>query len=182
MGANLPLGDQSPTTTLRLACSALCDAGLSTLNFSKFYATPCFPAGAGPDYVNVAAAGPIPVGWDAARTLALLHLIEDNFGRKREQRWGMRTLDLDLVAFGATVLPDVATQTCWRNLDPVKQRTQTPNQLILPHPRLQDRAFFLVPLVDVAPDWRHPLLGLTILEMLAAIPASDHDQIVPLAV
>lgn len=177
LGANLPNGDQTALATLQRAALALGSSGL-TLNFSAFYATPCFPQGAGPDYVNAAAAGPVPAGWDAARLLALLHRIEDDFGRKREQRWGMRTLDLDLLAFGDAVLPDAATQTRWRHLDPETQRSAAPDRLILPHPRLQDRAFVLVPLADVAPDWRHPLLGLTTLEMLAALPAADRDQVV----
>ncbi|AWB49484.1 2-amino-4-hydroxy-6-hydroxymethyldihydropteridine diphosphokinase [Gemmobacter aquarius] len=179
LGANLPIGDQTALATLQRAAHALGSSGL-TLNFSTFYATPCFPQGAGPDYVNAAAAGPIPQGWDAARVLALLHRIEDDFGRKRDQRWGMRTLDLDLVAFGNSVLPDAATQTRWRDLDPEAQRSMAPDRLILPHPRLQDRAFVLVPLADVAPDWRHPLLGQTTLEMLAALPATDRDQVVPI--
>ncbi len=179
-GANLPNGDQSAITTLRAACSALRDSGFSALSLSHIYATPCFPAGAGPDYVNAAAACPVPAGWDAARVLALLHRIEDDFGRKRDQRWGMRTLDLDLLAFGDAVLPDAATQTRWRTLDPETQRSAAPDQLILPHPRLQDRAFVLVPLADVAPDWRHPLLGLTTCEMLAALPETDREQVVRL--
>lgn len=179
IGANLPIGPQPALATLQRAAQALGSAGLC-LTFSKYYATPCFPAGAGPDYVNAAAAGPIPEGWDAARVLALLHRIEDDFGRKREQRWGMRTLDLDLVAFGDSVLPDAATQTRWRTLDAATQASAAPDRLILPHPRLQDRAFVLVPLADVAPDWRHPLLGLTTLEMLAALPAADREQVVPI--
>lgn len=180
IGGNLPSGDHSPQTSIRLACSAMVAAGLDGLRVSPLYATPCFPAGAGPDYVNAAASAPIPSGWDADRVLGVLHRIEDDFGRQRVKRWGGRTLDLDLLAFGNTVLPDRETQTRWRNLDPALQRTETPDRLILPHPRLQDRAFVLVPLADVAPDWRHPLLGLTTLEMLAALPAADRDQVVPL--
>jgi 2-amino-4-hydroxy-6-hydroxymethyldihydropteridine diphosphokinase len=46
---------------------------------------------------------------------------------------------------------------------------------------MQDRAFVLVPLLDVAPDWRHPVLGRTIAEMCAEIPAADRDSVVKLA-
>jgi 2-amino-4-hydroxy-6-hydroxymethyldihydropteridine diphosphokinase len=57
------------------------------------------------------------------------------------------------------------------------QATQVPDGLILPHPRLQDRAFVLVPLADVAPDWCHPVLGRTVREMLAALPEADRRAV-----
>lgn len=180
LGANMPHGDLSLAQTILSACSALSEAGLDTLSFSKLYATPCFPAAAGPDYINAAAAGPVPPGWDADRVLATLHRIEARFGRERTQRWGMRTLDLDLIAFGNTVRPDADTQTRWRDLAPDLQRSQTPDTLILPHPRLQDRAFVLVPLCDVAPDWPHPLLGLTPRQMLAALPEGARAEVIRL--
>ena len=70
LGANLPHGDNPPQTTLIKAISALEQAGLTGVSVSRFYATPCFPAGAGPDYVNAALTAPCPAGWDAARVLA----------------------------------------------------------------------------------------------------------------
>ncbi len=92
----------------------------------------------------------------------------------------MRTLDIDLLAMGDSVLPDTKTQDSWRALAPEAQIRTTPDQLILPHPRLQDRAFVLVPLADVAPDWVHPRTGLTVLQMLDALPAADREAVKPL--
>jgi len=181
LGGNMPNAGRSPLETLHAALADLSTAGLGPLQPSRIYTTPCFPAGAGPDYVNAAAAAPLPPGLGPQDVLALLHRIEAAHGRTRETRWGMRTLDLDLLAFGQTVLPDAAMQTRWRNLDPALQRRETPDRLILPHPRLQDRAFVLIPLLDVAPDWTHPLTGQTVAQMAAALSPEDRAEIRPLA-
>jgi 2-amino-4-hydroxy-6-hydroxymethyldihydropteridine diphosphokinase len=179
-GANLPFESALPMQTIAAASKSLAEEGLVLLALSPLYATPCFPAGAGPDYVNAAGVIDVPADLDAVSVLQRLHHIEDHFGRKREQRWGMRTLDIDLLALGDSVEPDAATQDAWRDLPPEAQRREAPDRLILPHPRLQDRAFVLVPLADVAPDWVHPRTGLSVRQMLEALPAEDRDAVKPL--
>ena len=180
LGANLPFDDRSPLDTLRSAINTFPKVNLAMPSVSRFFATPCFPPGAGPDYVNAAALLQVEPQVTAMELLSRLHQVEAMFGRERKQRWGMRTLDIDLLALGDLVLPDVATQTKWRNLDPTLQAHETPADLILPHPRLQDRAFVLVPLAEVAPDWCHPLLNLTVAQMVAALPAVDLTEMRPL--
>lgn len=180
LGANLPFGGESPAETLRQALQAIAKEGLTVLAVSPFYATPCFPAGSGPDYVNAAAVLAGNDESDATSLLAILHAVENQFGRVRNKRWGMRTLDLDLLALGDSVMPDPATQDSWRLLPAEAQVRATPDQLILPHPRLQDRAFVLVPLADVAPDWVHPRTGASVAEMLAALPEADRAAVKPL--
>ena len=177
-GANLPCDGAAPEATIVAALAALEQAGLTVEAFSGLFRTPCFPAGAGPDYVNAAAAISGPVLDDVAATLALLHRIEADFGRTRATRWGMRTLDMDLLAVGDSVWPDAETQDHWRMLPPDAQAKEAPVQLILPHPRMQDRAFVLVPLAQVAPDWVHPRLGLTVLAMLEALPLADRAEVI----
>jgi 2-amino-4-hydroxy-6-hydroxymethyldihydropteridine diphosphokinase len=172
-GANLRAGDMLPAETISAAYGWLSGHGVTGLRMSALYATPSFPAGSGPEYVNAAAVVTLRNDWDAVAFLALLHKAEAAFGRERGSRWAGRTLDIDLLAWGDSVLPDAATQSRWRNLPATAQRETTPAELILPHPRLQDRAFVLVPLADVAPDWRHPLLGLTVRQMLAALDPAD---------
>ena len=109
-----------------------------------------------------------------------LHAIEARFGRERVQRWGPRTLDLDLLAIGDMCCPMRRRRTTGAICRPRAQAVQAPVDLILPHPRLQDRAFVLVPLADVAPDWRHPRLGLTVLEMLNRLELAEIAAVTPL--
>jgi 2-amino-4-hydroxy-6-hydroxymethyldihydropteridine diphosphokinase len=179
-GANLPFDGRAPAETVLKAVEALSEEGVTLLRLSRLFATPCFPAGAGPDYVNAAAVFQGRGEDDLASTMARLHAVEARFGRERLQRWGMRTLDIDLLAVGDSVLPDAATQDRWRLMPAEAQIGATPDRLILPHPRVQDRAFVLVPLAEVAPDWVHPRTGLTVLEMLDALPAADREAVKPL--
>ncbi len=108
LGGNLSTDSGPPEATLQ---AAIGEIGLEigpVLAASRLFNTPCFPAGAGPDYVNAA----IRIATDALPEdiLGRLHAIEARHGRARIQRWGMRTLDLDLLAVGDLVLPDAATQ------------------------------------------------------------------------
>lgn len=178
LGANLSFDQTPPALTLRNAIQELARQGLIATAESRFYSTPCFPPGAGPDYVNAAIS--INGNLSEVDVLAVLHSVEELFGRQREQRWGMRTLDLDLICHGERVLPSLKEFESWRCLAPETQAKTAPSELILPHPRLQDRAFVLVPMADVAPDWRHPVLGKTVVEMLADLPPEDVAEVKPL--
>lgn len=178
LGGNLASSAGCPAVTLGKAIAAMPHAGLAIRAVSRFFATPCFPAGAGPDYVNAAVR--ISCALEPAGLLRTLHELERGFGRARAQRWGMRTLDLDILAIGSQILPDVDTQVKWQTLPPGAQKEAVPAQLILPHPRLQDRAFVLVPMTDIAPDWRHPVLHRTARQLCAALPRGEIDAVRPL--
>jgi 2-amino-4-hydroxy-6-hydroxymethyldihydropteridine diphosphokinase len=177
LGGNQQSQVGDPDITLRKAIESVSDKGAVIRAVSPFYNTPCFPAGAGPDYVNAVMC--LEADWSPEQTLAHLHAVEQTFGRQRDTRWGQRTLDLDLLAIDAKVAPDLTTFDAWYSLDVEVQKIKAPDTLILPHPRMQDRAFVLVPMADVAPEWRHPVLGKTVLEMLAALPASLKDEVKP---
>ncbi|MFC0279555.1 2-amino-4-hydroxy-6-hydroxymethyldihydropteridine diphosphokinase [Falsigemmobacter intermedius] len=184
-GANLPVkpgkngpgasAPEGPCGTISRVAGQLESSGFKGLIASPVYRTPAFPAGSGPDYANAA----FSALWSGSATeaLAALHAIEAEAGRERLTRWGARTLDLDLIAVDNAVLPDRAGFDTWLNLPAADQIRRSPDQLILPHPRLQDRAFVLVPVADVAPDWRHPVLGRTIRELCDALPATERAEV-----
>ena len=177
LGSNQQAAEASPQLIVEQAIDALRGRGLVIRKISRFYQTPCFPVGAGPDYVNAACL--LETTWSPSEVIEKLHAIEQEFGRKRIQRWGQRTLDLDLIAVEDVVCPSLKTHDKWRNLDLTTQKSEAPTELIVPHPRVQDRAFVLIPMMDIAPDWVHPILDLSMSEMLDALPSSEKVDVIP---
>ncbi|WP_420863918.1 2-amino-4-hydroxy-6-hydroxymethyldihydropteridine diphosphokinase [Algirhabdus cladophorae] len=171
LGSNLGVDDQDSVQTVVSAMAVLGNVLGETLVKSPIYRTPCFPAGRGPDFANAVVA--CQTNLSAADMLAGLHRIEADFGRTRAARWDARSLDLDLLALGAQVQPNRTEFEHWHDLSLEAQQARVPADLILPHPRLQDRAFVLVPFAQVAPEWHHPVLGVTVAQMLAALPVDE---------
>jgi len=175
IGCNLPAQGSTAISYVAESSVALVASIGKLYLSSKYYRTPAFPAGSDPDFVNAVVA--VETDLSPAEILAHLHAVEEDFGRERTVRWGARSLDLDLICMGARVLPNATTQTEWRNLTLADQMTKAPTELILPHPRLQDRSFVLVPMAEILPDWRHPLLGLTTAQMRDARPEAERAEI-----
>jgi 2-amino-4-hydroxy-6-hydroxymethyldihydropteridine diphosphokinase len=168
LGANAGGSVAANARAVARAARRLSDRFGGRMRLSPLYATPAWPPGSGPDFVNAAAAIVSPLGPEAM--LDRLHAVEALHGRVRTLRWGARRLDLDLLATGGLVRPDRGVQAWWRLLDPATQRAEAPDRLILPHPRLADRAFVLIPLAAVAPGWRHPITGRRVADMAASLP------------
>lgn len=173
LGANMSSLAGPPGLSIRFALQLINrHRGLTLGSASRIYRTPAHPPGSGPDYANACAT--LRTTLAAPALLEALHEIEAQMGRRRDGgRWAARGIDIDLLAMGEQVAPDAAVQDQWRALAPDQQQVLTPDGLILPHPRLQDRAFVLVPLAEIAPGWRHPRTGKTVADMLAALPADD---------
>ncbi|WP_348984598.1 2-amino-4-hydroxy-6-hydroxymethyldihydropteridine diphosphokinase [Aliiroseovarius sp. S2029] len=177
LGSNATSSLRESAKIIHDAVEQLAALGLRITRKSRYYSTPCFPAGAGPDFVNAV------VGIDSdlppADILAVLHEVEEAFGRERPSRWAPRTLDLDLLACGDQILPDIFILKRWMTLPLAEQMKQAPDQLILPHPRLHERAFVLIPLADVAPQWRHPITQMTVKQMVDELPDADKKGVLP---
>lgn len=110
-----------------------------------------------PDYLNGCAI--LQTQMSPPQLLETLLGIETKFGRLRLERWGPRTLDLDLLLFDEIIL-------------------DTPT-LQLPHPRMRERAFVLVPLAEIAPAWIEPVSGMAIAELLRTVDCSGIRRLMP---
>ncbi|MGE3333977.1 MAG: 2-amino-4-hydroxy-6-hydroxymethyldihydropteridine diphosphokinase [Rhodospirillaceae bacterium] len=148
VGANLPSAAGTPLQTCEAALVHLGRLGVVVAERSPWYETAPIPVSDQPWFVNGVAR--VETALSPAGLLAALHLTEAAFGRLRTSPNAARTLDLDLLAYGDAVR---------MHADP-----------ILPHPRLQERAFVLFPLRDLAPTWRHPVLGETAENLAARLP------------
>jgi 2-amino-4-hydroxy-6-hydroxymethyldihydropteridine diphosphokinase len=161
LGANLSGPWGGPEEGLVHALGQFPSYGLHLDAFSAIYRTPAVTPYAQPDFMNAVAR--VSCAFSPDELLAQLHRIEAAFGRVRGQRWQERTLDLDLLDFDGLVWPENGS-----------------NHLVLPHPRLSVRGFVLVPLAELAPDWRHPISGETAKEMLKSLPIGEKQGIVRL--
>ena len=163
LGSNKNLGPLKPLDILKKAIAELKQSEISLVSLSRFFESPAYPEGKEPNFVNCAIK--IQVKCSPQEILQKLHKTEKNFNRKRDIRWGARTLDLDLLAQDGQIFPNEKIFREWYNLPMVEQMKKSPNNLILPHPRIQDRAFVLLPLLDIDPNWIHPILRKTALQM-----------------
>ncbi len=151
LGSNL--GDS--LATLKAALEILDNSpGIAVKSTSSWYKTaPVGPPQ--PDYINGCAI--LEVQLEPQRLLETLLAIELTFGRVRREPWGPRIIDLDLILFEDLIL-------------------KTPT-LELPHPRMQERAFVLVPLAEIAPNWIEPITEKAIAQLLENIDTTGVEII-----
>jgi 2-amino-4-hydroxy-6-hydroxymethyldihydropteridine diphosphokinase len=150
LGANL--GDRLDAIQ---RAQVLLTSACGPLQSSPIYETAPWGDANQPPYLNAVVAGMTSLG-----PLALLQRckeFERELGRKESRRWGPRAIDIDLLAYGSA----------WLRV----------SGLEIPHPRLHQRAFVLVPLTDLNPHWRHPLLDLSAADLLKRLPAAETEGI-----
>ena len=178
LGANDTGESHLMAERLQNALRELASEEIRVEKVSHFYHSPCFPEGIGNDFVNAVALLKVRIAPEDL--LIRLHEVEANAGRKRLKRWGIRPLDLDLLAVEKIILPDFETFEFWRNLSLSTQMERAPEEIILPHPRITDRAFVLLPMRDVVPDWVHPVTGQSLETLISALPEGACDGIRPI--
>lgn len=145
----------NPKETLMSLPQRLAAIGIETLRASSLWQNPAWPEGLGyPDYLN----GVLSVSFDGTADEILDRLLglEEKMGRVRSQKNAPRPLDLDVLDFGGELLMT--------------------DRLTLPHPRMESRAFVILPLAEIAPDWQHPILHKRAMEILASIPLRDMNK------
>ena len=147
----------SPLDTLAAALVALQAEGIRVITRSAWYRTEPVPRSDQLWFVNAVAS--LATHLAARDLLAALQTLEEQFGRVRSELNAPRVLDLDL-------------------LDYEGQVTDT-TSLVLPHPRLHQRRFVLLPLAEIAPDWRHPLSRLTAKQLLSRLTATQPVERLP---
>ncbi len=163
LGANTASAWGPPQATLTAALEAISERGLTLVGRSRWYRSAPVPRSDQPWFVNAVAA--VVADRAPLALLELLFAIERRFGRVRGERWAPRSIDLDLLAVGGMVVA----------------AADTDGRLILPHPRLHERAFVLAPLVEIAPGWQHPVLKRDAATLLAALPPAARIEVNPLA-
>lgn len=154
LGANLSSPVGSPEKTLAAALVKLEQFGVLPIARSRFYQTLAWPNPADPPFVNAVCRVSTPLGPE--ELLGVLHKVETSFGRDRslrEERNAPRSLDLDLIDYDGLIQAGPPT---------------------LPHPRMCERSFVLVPMKDIAPDWSHPETGNSLGELIAALGADKY--------
>jgi 2-amino-4-hydroxy-6-hydroxymethyldihydropteridine diphosphokinase len=146
-----------PRDTLTAALAALKEKRIRILTRSGWYHTEPVPRSDQPWFVNAVVSLATELG--AKDLLNALQATERQFGRVRGEPNAPRILDLDILDYQGEVMDTTS--------------------LVLPHPRLHERRFVLIPIAEIAPDWRHPILELAAAQLLARLSSEQQIEHIP---
>ena len=167
LGANSPGAWGTPAETIAQALGEIERLNIAVLAVSPLYETAAVGNARQPPYVNAVALLDTSLSPDAL--LRVLKEIERRSGRRGGRPWGPRSLDIDIVDYRGLV-------THWRGGRPDFERAG-PRPLVLPHPLAHQRPFVLRPLLDIAPNWRHPALGLSARELWRRVSRDGQGRV-----
>jgi len=152
LGANLPSIYGDPEATLYKSLEILRGQGIGILSCSSIWLSAPVPLSDQPWYRNAVVS--VETSLSPVMLMNVLHGVEEAFGRVREERNAPRVLDLDLIAYHDFVLSE--------------------RGVVVPHPRAHERAFVLKPLAEIAKTWVHPVLHLSVDELILRLsPAQE---------
>ncbi|MEM7651162.1 MAG: 2-amino-4-hydroxy-6-hydroxymethyldihydropteridine diphosphokinase [Pseudomonadota bacterium] len=154
LGANLPSSYGEPEETLKASIERIAREGIEILARSSVWLTAPVPVSDQPWYRNAVVS--VKTEYSAVELMALLHDIEEEFGRVRGEKNAPRLLDLDIIAYNDEIYDQDGLQ--------------------IPHPRMHQRAFVLNPLEEIAPRWKHPVLGRFLEDLIADLPADQEAK------
>lgn len=158
LGSNLITAEYATSKEiLEAAINQLNESNIKVVNASSYYETEPVPKSDQPWFVNSVVQ--VETNLSAPELLKVLHDIEHNLGRVRRERWEARIIDMDILCYHDEVFP---SREKWamvsKNIDP--------GCAVIPHGRLHERDFVLIPMLDVAPDWIHPIFRKSTKNML----------------
>lgn len=163
LGSNMTGPWGSPRDCVSRALAALDSPPLKLVRASTLIETTPLGRQDQPAYINAVAR--METRLSPLDLLHALRAIERSAGRERRERWGQRTLDLDILDYHGRVMEEGAEQS-------------VNAELVLPHPAIAEREFVLAPIAEIAPRWRHPVTGLTARNMLAALDTDQGGKII----
>lgn len=153
LGLGSNVGDR--LANIRAAVRMIVEIGVGNMSVSSVYETPPWGNDEQGSFLNACIV--LEAAFEPFVFLRKLKAIEKTIGRVPRERWGPREIDADILLWGDLCL-------------------QTPT-LSIPHPFMHKRAFVLVPLAQIAPDMRHPLLKMTVCELLSGLAEEDEKDI-----
>jgi 2-amino-4-hydroxy-6-hydroxymethyldihydropteridine diphosphokinase len=148
LGANLDGPFGAPEKALKACADIFRAQGFEMIQSSNIWKTAPVPVSDQPWYRNAVCS--VRTRMEPQDLLRAVKAVEHDLGRQKTEINAPRVIDLDILSYHDVVMDD--------------------GDLIVPHPRLQDRAFVLYPLREIAPQWRHPVLGKAVDEMIAQLP------------
>ncbi len=168
IGSNLSGPWGTPLETLRRALEEMHSNGIDVIARSMAYSTCAYGLGGQPDYMNAVVS--ISCLAPPEALLIRLHRLEKRAARARGERWGARTLDIDLLDWHGRVIGTSRERG---------SRTELGfKPLSLPHPGIVKRPFVIIPLAEIAPGWHHPVNGRTAVSLANSIADSRAGGII----